>query len=73
MTNQEVCPVLDDGMTLLVEHGPETMASAFAIHMNVAMDAGREQALHATSPQRTGQRHGYASGFKPQIIRTLVG
>ncbi len=73
MTHQEDCPVLDHVMTLLIEHGPEAMASAFATLMNVAMEAERAQALQAESHQRTAQRQGYANGFKAKKLRTRVG
>jgi hypothetical protein len=58
ITHQEDCPVLDHVMTLLIEHGPEAMASAFATLMNVAMEAARAQWLEAESHQRTTRRQG---------------
>jgi mannitol/fructose-specific phosphotransferase system IIA component (Ntr-type) len=53
MTHQEENPVVDHVMTLLIEHGPAAMASAFATIMNLAMQIERQQALKADSHQRT--------------------
>jgi putative transposase len=73
MTHQEENPVVDHVMTLLIEHGPAAMASAFATIMNLAMQIERQQALKAESHQRTEERQGYANGFKPKTMRTRVG
>ena len=73
MTHQEENPVVDHVMTLLIEHGPAAMASAFATIMNLAMQIERQQALKADSHQRTDDRRGYANGFKPKTMRTRVG
>ena len=73
MTHQEENPVVDHVMTLLIEHGPAAMASAFATIMNLAMQIERQQALKAESHQRTDDRRGYANGFKPKTMRTRVG
>jgi putative transposase len=73
MTHQEENPVVDHVMTLLIEHGPAAMASAFATIMNLAMQIERQQALKAESHQRTERRQGYANGFKSKTMRTRVG
>jgi transposase-like protein len=73
MTHQEENPVVDHVMTLLIEHGPAAMASAFATIMNLAIQIERQQALKADSHQRTDDRRGYANGFKPKTMRTRVG
>jgi transposase-like protein len=49
------------------------MASALATLMNHAMQIEREQVLKAESHQRTGDRQGYANGFKPKTLKTRVG
>ena len=58
---------------MLIEHGPAAMASALATLMNHAMQIEREQVLKAESHQRTGDRQGYANGFKPKTLKTRVG
>ena len=72
MTHQEENPVVYHVMTLLIEHGPAAMASAFATIMNLAMQIERQQALNADSHQRTDDRRGYANSFKPKTISTRV-
>jgi transposase-like protein len=49
------------------------MASALATLMNHAMQIEREQVLKAESHQRTGDRQGYANGFKPKTLKPRVG
>jgi transposase-like protein len=73
MTHQEENVVFEAVTAILIEHGPAAMASAFAIIMNCAMQVEREQQLKAKSHQRTGDRQGYANGFKPKTIHTRVG
>jgi putative transposase len=73
MTHQGECPAINDLTALLIEHGPAAMASALATLMNHAMQIEREQVLKAESHQRTGNRQGYANGFKPKTLKTRVG
>jgi len=73
MTHQDECPAINDLTALLIEHGPSAMASALATLMNHAMQIEREQVLKAESHQRTGDRQGYANGFKPKTLKTRVG
>jgi len=73
MTHQDECPAINDLTALLIEHGPAAMASARATLMNHAMQIERKQVLKAESHQRTGDRQGYAHGFKPKSLTTRVG
>ena len=73
MTHQDECPAISDLTALLIEHGPEAMATALTTLMNHAMQIEREQVLQAKSHQRTTRRQGYANGFKPKILKTRVG
>ena len=73
MTHQDECPLINDLTALLIGHGPSAMASALATLMNHAMQVEREQVLKAESHQRTGDRQGYANGFKPKTLKTRVG
>ena len=65
MTHQEDSAALNDLTALIIEHGPDTMATAFSTLMNHAMRIEREHVLQAESHQRTTGRQGYANGFKP--------
>lgn len=58
---------------LYIEHGPAAMAPALTTPLNHAMQIERAQALKAESHQRTGDRRGYANGFKPKTLETRVG
>ncbi len=49
------------------------MASALATLMNHAIQIEREQMLKAEAHQRTGDRQGYANGFKSKTLKTRVG
>jgi transposase-like protein len=49
------------------------MATARAAIMNHAMQIEREQELRAESHQRTAERQGYASRFKPKILEARCG
>jgi len=73
MTHQKEDAVLEAFTTILIEHGPAAMASAYAIIINCAMQIEREQTLKAESHQRTADRQGYANGFKPKTLHTRVG
>jgi transposase-like protein len=73
MTHQDEKAVFESVTEIMIQHGPAAMASAFAIIMNCAMQIEREQTLKAESHQRTGDRQGYANGFKPKTIHTRVG
>ena len=73
MTHQEDSAALNDLTALIIEHGPDTMATAFSTLMNHAMRIEREHVLQAESHQRTTGRQGYANGFKPKTLQTRVG
>lgn len=73
MTHQPDSTTFDQLMELLIQHGPDAMADAFATLLNHAMRAEREQALGAAAHQRTDQRRGYANGYKPKTLNTRLG
>lgn len=73
MTHRQNSTTLDQLMELLIQHGPDALADAFATLLNHAMRIEREQVLGAASHQRTEQRRGYANGFKPKTMTTRVG
>jgi len=73
MTHQDECRAMNDLTALLIEHGPAAMASALATLLNHAMQIERQQVFKVESHQRTGNRQGYANGFKSKNLKTRVG
>lgn len=73
MTHQPDSTTLDQLMELLMQHGPDAIADAFATLLNHAMRSEREQVLGAAAHQRSPDRRGYANGFKPKTVVTRVG
>lgn len=73
MTHPTDSTAFDQLMELLIEQGPDAMASAFATLLNHAMRIEREQVLGADAHQRTPDRRGHANGFKPKTLTTRVG
>lgn len=73
MTHPNDPTTLDQLMELLIQHGPDAMANAFATLLNHAMRIEREQVLGAAPHQRTDRRRGYANGFKPKTLSTRAG
>jgi transposase-like protein len=73
MTHRTDRSELDDVVTLIAEHGTDSMQQAFATLLNIAMRTEREQVLGARPHERTPERRGHANGFKPKSLRTRVG
>ena len=69
MTHQEDSAALNDLTALIIEYGPDIMATAFSTLMNQAMRIEREHVLQAEAHQRTTGRQGYANGFKPKTLQ----
>jgi len=57
-------------MQLLTDAGFDGFAQVFQILVNEAMKAERADALQARPYERTGDRRGYANGFKPKTVAT---
>ena len=59
-------------MEMLTEAGSEAFAEALRILVNEAMKIERSAALHAGPCERTGNRLGYANGYKPKTVATRL-
>jgi transposase-like protein len=60
-------------LQLVLAHGLDGLAPAYALLLNAAMREERAQALQAQPYERTEQRRGYANGFKPRTLLTRAG
>jgi transposase-like protein len=57
----------------LIEHGPSDIATVFGRAFELAMQIERERFLRAGLYERTGERQGYANGYKPKRLDTPAG
>jgi putative transposase len=71
--NLPQCNDLDAVMELLIQQGPDAMAEVFRRLLNLAMRFERDQFLGAGPYERSGQRVGYANGYKPKRQDTPAG
>lgn len=62
-----------EALEVLVESGLDGMAEAMQILFNEAMKIERAGFLRAAPYERTGDRRGYANGFKPKQMKSRVG
>lgn len=58
---------------VLVDNGLEGLNEAFQTVLNEAMKLERSQHLNAAPYERTGERRGYANGFKEKTVYTRSG
>jgi len=63
----------DDLINLVMHHGTDAMAQAFATLLNHAMLIEREQHVGARAYQRSDGRAAYANGIKPKTLDTPAG
>jgi len=73
MAHQQDSTVFETVMQLLTDAGFDGFAQVFQILVNEAMKAERADALQARPYERTGDRRGYANGFKPKTVATRLG
>ncbi|WP_222101822.1 transposase, partial [Jannaschia seosinensis] len=71
--NRRKDTALEAVLEQLIEHGPGEIASVFARAFELAMQIERERFLGASHYERTPERHGYATGYKPKRIDTPAG
>lgn len=64
---------IESVLELLSEHGLGAMAGAMQTLLNEAMKIERSEFLRAAPGERSGERTGYANGFKDKTVRTRVG
>jgi len=57
----------------LAEKGLEAVPELLRVLINTAMQAERARYLQAEQYERTGDRIGYANGYKPKTVRTRIG
>ena len=60
-------------LELLTENGFEGMASVIELLLNEAMKLERSTFLGAGPYERTGDRRGYANGYKPKRVKSRLG
>lgn len=65
--------VLESVLQVLSQEGFAGLAEAIRILINEAMKIERSTVLQAQPYERTGQRQGYANGFKPKTVATRLG
>jgi putative transposase len=73
MTHREESTPIREAMEALVEHGLDGMAQAMQLLFNEAMKMERAGFLGAKPYERTGDRRGYANGFKAKGVKSRVG
>ena len=73
MTHQEQSNTFGELVQILAENGFDGMAQAIQILMNEAMKLERTEVLQAAPYERTGERRGYANGFKPKTVTSRLG
>jgi len=64
---------LETVLQVLTQEGFEGLAEAIRILINEAMKVERSAVLQAQPYERTGQRRGYANGFKAKTVATRLG
>ncbi|MCP4664831.1 MAG: IS256 family transposase [Deltaproteobacteria bacterium] len=60
-------------MELILENGLGGLDQAVSILINEAMKVERSQALNAAPWERTGERKGYANGYKDKHLKSRLG
>jgi len=73
MNDRTVDTAVSEVMELIIENGFNGMDRAFSILFNEAMKVERSRALRADPYERTGQRRGYANGYKPKSVKSRLG
>ncbi len=69
-TNDNVLYQID---TALAQASLNGLAEALRILLNEVMKIERAEHLRAQPYEHTGERHGYANGYKPKTVRLRVG
>lgn len=73
MTRQSDCTLSDSLVELITEQGLDAVPELIRIIINAAMQAERQQHLHAAPYERSEERRGYANGFKAKTVTTRMG
>lgn len=70
---QENGSKISEAVQLVMDYGFEGMEEAVRILLNEAMRLEREKVLNARPYERTEARQGYANGYKPKQVKSLLG
>jgi transposase-like protein len=73
MTHHDDHTLLEAISELLEAHGFDGLAEALTVLLNETMKIERARHLQAGLYERTGERQGYANGYKPKTVKTRLG
>ena len=63
----------ETAVELIAERGLAGLSDALSLLINEAMRLERERHIRASPYERTGERQGYANGYKPKTLRSRMG
>lgn len=63
----------ESAVELIAERGLEGLPDALSLLINEAMRLERDRHLRASPYERTGERQGYANGYKAKTLRSRMG
>lgn len=73
MTCREEHTESETAVELIAERGMEGLGDALSLLINQSMHLERQRHIQASPYERTGERQGYANGYKPKTLRTRMG
>ncbi|GAP21811.1 transposase [Leptolinea tardivitalis] len=73
MTHQNHYNLPEDVTETLMQQGLGALPEMIKVMINTAMLEERTRYLQAEEYERTGERTGYANGYKPKTVKTRVG
>ncbi len=73
MAHEKDYRAIDHVMKLIIDNGFDGLDQAVSILINEAMKVERSHALNAAPWERTGERKGYANGFKDKRLNSRLG
>ena len=73
MTYQTDCTLPEELLEQIAQEGLDVLPDLIRTVINTAMQVERQNHLSAAPYERTGERRGYANGYKPKTMTTRVG
>ena len=73
MTRDQEGSAVNEAVQLVLDEGLEGLGPAVSVLLNEAMRIERSRVLGAEPWERTGERRGYANGYKPRTLKTRLG
>jgi putative transposase len=73
MTHQTDCTLPEELLEQIAQQGLDVLPDLIRTVINTAMQVERQNHLSAAPYERTGERRGYANGYKPKTMTTRVG